>query len=120
MNSLHNPVPHKDGSAAAAQAVPHSGYRQGRRHLVSGRINLAFVEVTAFQLQGQSKAVTEQLTVIPSERLPSYSIKCPKISFIFYSQLKVECARTLGLLWYERVLFSCFNLGRRLALVFSF
>lgn len=96
---MHTPVPHKDGSAAVAQAVLHSGYRQGHRLLVSGRINLAFVgEVTAFQLQGKSKDVTEQLTVIPSERLPSYSIKCPKISFIFYSQLKVECARTLGLL----------------------
>lgn len=102
MNSLHIPVPHEDGSAAAAaaaQAVLHSGYRQGHGHLVSGRMNLAFVgEVTSFQLQGKSKDVTEQLTVIPSERLPSYSIKCPKINFIFYSQLEVECAGMLGLL----------------------
>lgn len=60
---------------------------------------LAFVgEFTAFQLQGKSKDVTEQMTVIPSERLLSYSIKYPKINYIFHSQLKAECARTLGLL----------------------
>lgn len=95
-NSLHNPVPQEDGSAAAAQAWRGTG--QGHGHLVSGRINLAFVEVTAFQLQGKSKDVTEQMTVIASERLPSHSIKCPKINFIFHSQLKAECARTLELL----------------------
>ncbi|KAL2310001.1 hypothetical protein Nmel_006238 [Mimus melanotis] len=56
VNSVHTPVPHKDGSAAVAQAVLHSGYRQGHRLLVSGRINLAFVgEVTAFQLQGKTE-----------------------------------------------------------------
>lgn len=83
MNSLHNPVPHEDGSAAA-EAVPHSRYRQGLRLLVSGRINLGSVgEVAAFQLQGKSKDVTEQLTVIPVKGCLLTALSVPRSTSFF-------------------------------------
>lgn len=81
MYLLHNPFPHFN-EMAAAQAVCSLKVQAGAWiPSIRVRRNLVFLsKIAAVQPQGQSKNLTE-MAVNPSDSLPSYSIKCPKVNF---------------------------------------